>query len=195
LLSGWLAPGRPALWPVQYLQQEPSDLSYGTMKKRNQKERLPAHITEPRNRRSARSRRPVPRRAANIKKKGRGSTRLRLWFGYPADTERRWERDATPDLLLKHPDATLATYVWGQMKYLKHASETLTKTLENHVKHIQHSDKTFAIYVWNRCKIQIDRLATYVWKNSWNIGNKSLQYMCTTVAKYATSWYVFATST
>jgi hypothetical protein len=91
LLSGWLAPGRPALWPVQYLQQEPSDLSYGTMKKRNQKERLPAHITEPRNRRSARSRRPVPRRAANIKKKGRGSTRLRLWFGYPADTERRWE--------------------------------------------------------------------------------------------------------
>jgi hypothetical protein len=31
---------------------------------------------------------------------------------------------------LKHPDATLATYVCRQMKHLKHVSETLAKTLE-----------------------------------------------------------------
>jgi hypothetical protein len=31
---------------------------------------------------------------------------------------------------LKHPDATLATYVCRQMKRLKHVSETLAKTLE-----------------------------------------------------------------
>jgi hypothetical protein len=30
-----------------------------------------------------------------------------------------------PDLLLKHPDATLATYKRRQIKHLRHASETL----------------------------------------------------------------------
>jgi hypothetical protein len=44
------------------------------------------------------------------------------------------EGDATSDLLLKHPDTILATYVCRQMKYLKHASETLTKTPEKHFK-------------------------------------------------------------
>jgi hypothetical protein len=38
------------------------------------------------------------------------------------------EEDATPDLLLKHPDATLTTYVLRQIKHLKHASETLANT-------------------------------------------------------------------
>jgi hypothetical protein len=32
------------------------------------------------------------------------------------------------DLLLKHPDATFATYKRRQMKHLKHTSETLGKT-------------------------------------------------------------------
>jgi hypothetical protein len=33
------------------------------------------------------------------------------------------------------------------MKHLKHASETLAKTLENHCKHMQHPDETLAIDV------------------------------------------------
>jgi hypothetical protein len=32
------------------------------------------------------------------------------------------------------------------MKYLKHASKTLAKTLENHCKHTQHLNKTLATY-------------------------------------------------
>jgi hypothetical protein len=43
---------------------------------------------------------------------------------------------ATPDLLLKHPNATVATYKRRQMKQLKHASETFTKTTEKHLKTI-----------------------------------------------------------
>jgi hypothetical protein len=39
-----------------------------------------------------------------------------------------------PDLLLKHQDVTLATYVSKQMKHLKHASEALTKTPQKHLK-------------------------------------------------------------
>jgi hypothetical protein len=35
---------------------------------------------------------------------------------------------ATPDLLLKHPDKTLATYIRKQLKYLEHTCEKLTKT-------------------------------------------------------------------
>jgi hypothetical protein len=42
------------------------------------------------------------------------------------------DKDATPDLLLKHPDATLATYVLRQMKHMKHASETLA-TLQHQI--------------------------------------------------------------
>jgi hypothetical protein len=38
------------------------------------------------------------------------------------------------DLLLKYPDATLATYVWRQVKHLRHVSETLAKTPEKHCK-------------------------------------------------------------
>ena len=38
---------------------------------------------------------------------------------------------ATPDLLLKDSDATVATYKRRQMKHLKQASKTLAKTPEN----------------------------------------------------------------
>jgi hypothetical protein len=51
---------------------------------------------------------------------------------------------ATPDLYLKHPDTTVATYKRRQMKRLKQASETLAKkpekTFENHCKHMQYPD-------------------------------------------------------
>jgi hypothetical protein len=64
------------------------------------------------------------------------------------------------------------------MKHLKHASETLTNTHGKHlktiVKHTQHPNKTLVTYVWNICNIQINTLATYVWENRWNIGNRSL---------------------
>jgi hypothetical protein len=63
----------------------------------------------------------------------------------------------TSDLLLKHPNETLATYVRRQMKYLKHASETLAKHLKTDEKSLQ-----------NICNIHI----------------KHLQYMCET---YVTS--------
>jgi hypothetical protein len=35
---------------------------------------------------------------------------------------------ATLDLLLKHPDKTLITYVRKQLKHLEYTSETLAKT-------------------------------------------------------------------
>jgi hypothetical protein len=54
---------------------------------------------------------------------------------------------ATPDLLLKHPSGTLATYISKQMKHLKHASETLAKIHENHCKHMQYPDKILVTYV------------------------------------------------
>jgi hypothetical protein len=41
------------------------------------------------------------------------------------------EGDATQDPFLKYSDATLTTYIYRQMKHLKHASETLTKTPKN----------------------------------------------------------------
>jgi hypothetical protein len=53
----------------------------------------------------------------------------------------------TPDLLLKYPDTTLATYVRRQVKHLRHMSETLTKTL---------------ISTLRQCNIQINTLAKYV---------------------------------
>jgi hypothetical protein len=60
-------------------------------------------------------------------------------------------RDATPDLLLKHPNITVATYVCGQLKHLKHASETLEKTPKKQLKTIapihKHPNKTHATYV------------------------------------------------
>ena len=65
------------------------------------------------------------------------------------------EEDATPDLLLKHPDATLATYKIRQIKHLQ-------KALETHSKHTQHPNKTLTTYVCNICNIQINTHATYV---------------------------------
>jgi hypothetical protein len=56
------------------------------------------------------------------------------------------------------------------MKHLKYASETLAKTHKEHlktiVKHKQHPDKTLATYVRNICNIQINTLATNVWKKT-----------------------------
>jgi hypothetical protein len=49
---------------------------------------------------------------------------------------------ATPNLLLKYPDATVPTYKIRQMKHLKQASKTLAKTPENYCKHMQHLNKT-----------------------------------------------------
>jgi hypothetical protein len=43
---------------------------------------------------------------------------------------------AAPDLLLKHPDATVVIYKRRHMKHLKHTSETLAKTPEKHLKTI-----------------------------------------------------------
>jgi hypothetical protein len=52
------------------------------------------------------------------------------------------------------------------MKVLKHASETLAKIYEKHlktiVKHTQHPDKTLATYMSNICNIEINTIATYV---------------------------------
>jgi hypothetical protein len=36
-----------------------------------------------------------------------------------------------PNLLLKHPNATIATYIRRQIKHLKYASETHAKTPKN----------------------------------------------------------------
>jgi hypothetical protein len=51
---------------------------------------------------------------------------------------------------LKYPDATLATYVRRQMKYLKHASKMLTKTPEKTLEtiaNVRNIHKTLATYV------------------------------------------------
>jgi hypothetical protein len=53
--------------------------------------------------------------AANIQKDGEGRWMLAPGGGGDIEAKVRQkknkDRDATPDLLLKHPDATLATYV------------------------------------------------------------------------------------
>jgi hypothetical protein len=85
-----------------------------------------------------------------------------------------------------------------QMKHLKYASKTLTKTPKKHLKiiakHTQLLDIMLATYVWNIYNIKINTLAKYVWKNRWNIRNRSLQQTCTTIATYATSRSTFAIS-
>jgi hypothetical protein len=52
---------------------------------------------------------------------------------------------------LKYSDATFAIYKRRQMKHLEHASKTLAKTLEkhlkNHSKHTQHANRTLTTYV------------------------------------------------
>jgi hypothetical protein len=57
----------------------------------------------------------------------------------------------TPDLLLKHPDTTVATYKRRQIKHLKQAYETLAKTAKKHLTTIA-----------NICNIQMKHLQTYV---------------------------------
>jgi aromatic ring-opening dioxygenase LigB subunit len=56
-----------------------------------------------------------------------------------------------PDLLLKHPDITVATYKRIQVKHVKQVSKTLTKTIEKHLKTIA-----------NICIIQMKHSQTYV---------------------------------
>jgi hypothetical protein len=60
---------------------------------------------------------------------------------------------ATADLLLKHLDVTLATYVSKQIKHLKHASEIHEKDLKTianirniQIKYLQHRCETYATY-------------------------------------------------
>jgi hypothetical protein len=66
------------------------------------------------------------------------------------------ERNATPDLLLTHPNAIFATNKRRQMKHLKLVSRTLAKTHEKHltitanirniqIKHLQHTYEIYAI--------------------------------------------------
>jgi hypothetical protein len=99
-----------------------------------------------------------------------------------------------PDLLLKHTDVILATYKRRQMKYLKHAYEKLAKNTWKVIVSIRNIQiKILAIYVCNICNIQINTLIIYVWKIRWNIEDRRLQHMCTTIATYATSWFIFAT--
>jgi hypothetical protein len=54
---------------------------------------------------------------------------------------------ATSNLLLKHSDATIATYKRRQLKHLKQASETLAKTSEKHLKTIAHICNTQMIHL------------------------------------------------
>ena len=54
------------------------------------------------------------------------------------------DRDATLDLLLKHPDATLATYVLRQMKHMIHAYEILVPTPDLLFKHPNETLATYA---------------------------------------------------
>jgi hypothetical protein len=71
---------------------------------------------------------------------GRGDTEEK------ARQQKSEDREATPDLLLKHLNATLATYVRRQMKHMKHASETLTATPDLLLKH---PNETLTTYVRN----------------------------------------------
>jgi hypothetical protein len=76
-------------------------------------------------------------------------------LGRGGDTEARQQKgnegDATPDLLLKNPGETFVTYIWRQMKDLKHTSKTLAEEPETLQKPLQsictHPDKTLATYV------------------------------------------------
>jgi hypothetical protein len=57
-----------------------------------------------------------------------------------------------PDLLLKYPDATLATYQKKrQMKHLRHASETLATYVYN--KQMKYWGYTLATYMYNHYNI------------------------------------------
>jgi hypothetical protein len=68
---------------------------------------------------------------------------------------------ATPDLLLKHLDATIATTkedIWNTWnKHLKHLRKRL-KTFKNHYKHMQHLDETLV----NICMKHLKTLETYI---------------------------------
>jgi hypothetical protein len=81
---------------------------------------------------------------------------------------------ATPDLLLKHSDKILATYVQKQLKYLQHTSQTLLcKTPGKTQKHV--------------CSIV----------NIYNTQMEHLQYTYethTTLKTYACNMHVYATS-
>jgi hypothetical protein len=66
-----------------------------------------------------------------------------------------------PDLFLKHPDATFATYERRQIKHLRHASETLATYVYKKI------DETLRI---NVCNIRVQPLLQY------NIHMKQLKH-------------------
>jgi hypothetical protein len=122
-------------------------------------------------------------------------------------------RFARPRVAPRSPDFALTVFVspaWGLLvPPLAYTCNIQKKdrwnTWNMHLKHLQkqlkiianigkHPDKTLTTYVWNICNIQINTLATYLWKNRWNIGDIRLQRTYTTIATYATSWSTFVTS-
>ena len=95
------SPLRPA--PIPLRRQHPSVRSYLSCARRTQLPRS-APIA------------PIPRSYGCSAGSGRDDA-----------TEGGRRRDATPDLLLKHLNTMVATYVGRQLKHLKHAYETLEK--------------------------------------------------------------------
>jgi hypothetical protein len=71
---------------------------------------------------------------------GRGDTEAKV------RQQKSEDREAIPDILLKHLDATLATYVRKQMKHMKYASETLAATPDLFLKH---PNEILATYIRN----------------------------------------------
>jgi hypothetical protein len=89
--------------------------------------------------------------------------------GRDIDTRQKVRREMqTSDLLLKHPDTTLLTYVRRYMKHLKyaykttpdlllkHLDETLVTYVQKQLKHLKYTletlAKTYATSRWNTCK-------------------------------------------
>ena len=81
---------------------------------------------------------PAPLRTSPTSRREGGSGGCPIGVGrrrrHRGEAAKGEERDAIPDLFLKHSDAAFETYVRRHMKHLKHVSETLVKTLENHYK-------------------------------------------------------------
>jgi len=79
-----------------------------------------------------------------------------------------------------------------QMKHLQHMYET-SETLEN-IRLQQACYATSTISRWNTWDIRLKHLQYTCRKNRWNIGDRLLHHMYTTIATYATSRSTFATS-
>jgi hypothetical protein len=96
-----------------------------------------------------------------------------------------------------HPICNTWSTLKHLMQYLQHTkgdrlntwnmrAETLTKICKKSWKTIatykQHSDKTFTTYIWNICNIQINALATYVWKTNETLGTDARNVRVQTIA-------------